>query len=57
MGTMKTIYKIYTPDNEALFFSSLTEIRETFDLDDEEIRNIYRNKVYTTKNGYTFLHY
>lgn len=54
---MKPIYKIYTPDNEALIFSSLTEIRETFDLDEEEIRNIYINKVYTTKNGYTFLHY
>jgi hypothetical protein len=54
---MTSIYKIYTPDNEALFFNTLTEIRKTFDLSDEEIKNIFYKKVYTTKNGYTFMHY
>ncbi|MGB1252507.1 MAG: hypothetical protein ACPG8W_17965 [Candidatus Promineifilaceae bacterium] len=51
MKHAKTIYKMYDPDNNAVYFDSLTELRDCFDLTDLEVNRIFRAKNGCTLNN------
>jgi hypothetical protein len=54
---MKDVYKVYTPEGEALIFRSLSEVKKVFNLDAEEVKKCFLQHVYTTKEGIEIIHY
>lgn len=54
---MKDIYKVYDPEGKSLIFKSLSELKSLFNLDKEDVKQCFLQRVYTTKDGIEVLHY
>lgn len=54
---MKDVYKVYNPEGEALIFRSLTEVKKVFNLDAEEVKKCFSQRIFTTKEGIEIVHY
>lgn len=39
-----TTYKVYTPDGFPIYFNSLTELRESLDLSEQDVQKVARAK-------------
>lgn len=54
---MKDIYKVYDLEGKSLIFKSLSELKSLFNLDKEDVKQCFLQRVYTTKDGIEVLHY
>lgn len=45
------IFKIYNPDNEAMIFTSLKQIRNFLSLNNDEVKRICNRGVHSTNTG------
>ena len=48
---MNATYKTYDPDGNAIFFTTIKEIREFFDMTSEEVRKCFYPGVHMLSNG------
>ena len=46
-----TMYKAYDPNGNPVIFESLTELRQTLDLTDDDIRKVFVGHVTTVSTG------
>ena len=47
----------YDPEGKSLIFKSLSELKSLFNLDKEDVKQCFLQRVYTTKDGIGVLHY